>query len=206
MLATKNVTVDNLVPFVLTLSNTFGLCIVVFMLGYGLVEVPRLTWRRSDPHYSLRLLEFRAPELDAAVYDSKCALEEVVAEVGHCCKLDPLPGTPYRILACVPLARVDPWLGSVTQVKAFSRHLTQNPVEDTHRLRACLDIVTAKVPVELLDAPSPRLLSPGSNSQPEVGGRTRSRICCPQHDAALHHFGARGGGGQGKHHIGWLLF
>ena len=81
MLVTKKVTMDNLVPFVLTLSNTFGLCIIIFMLGYGLVEVPRLVWHQSNPEYALRLLEFTAPELDMALFDSKCGLEEVVAEV-----------------------------------------------------------------------------------------------------------------------------
>ncbi len=118
MLATKTVELSNVVPFVLTLSNTWGLLIVVFMLGYGLVEVPRLVWRQSNPEYALRLLEFTAPDLDTALFDSKCGLEEVIAEVGeaHTCRvrataLGPRPSTPPPSPSHPARAR-DPHCGS----------------------------------------------------------------------------------------------
>jgi hypothetical protein len=80
MLATKSVTLNNLVPFVLTLANTWGLLNIILMLGYGLVEVPRMLWHESNPEQALRRLQFKAPDTDLALFDARCALEEVVAQ------------------------------------------------------------------------------------------------------------------------------
>ena len=40
-------------------SNTWGLLLVVVMLGYGIVDVPRLFWRRYHTAYSLKMYRFR---------------------------------------------------------------------------------------------------------------------------------------------------
>ena len=82
IVASKTVSFKELIPFVLTLANTFGLCLIFLMMGYGLVEVPRSLWRESRPVAMLRLLQYKAPDMDEAVYDCKVALEEVVAQVG----------------------------------------------------------------------------------------------------------------------------
>ena len=39
---------------IVTLSNTYGLVAIMALLGYGLVEVPRVLWRRSFPETRLK--------------------------------------------------------------------------------------------------------------------------------------------------------
>ena len=81
LLAASGISASDLPAFVFTLATTFGLLNIVVMLGYGLVEVPRLVWRMSDPEAALRRERFKAPDLDQEVFDSVCAVAEVIAEV-----------------------------------------------------------------------------------------------------------------------------
>lgn len=39
---------------IVTLSNTYGLVAIMALLGYGLVEIPRVLWRRSFPEIRLK--------------------------------------------------------------------------------------------------------------------------------------------------------
>ena len=39
-------------------SNTWGLFVLVLMLGYGLVEVPRNCWNRSQKGFQVTLSKF----------------------------------------------------------------------------------------------------------------------------------------------------
>jgi hypothetical protein len=164
MLVTKTVAMDRLVPFVLTLSNTFGLCIIIFMLGYGLVEVPRMVWHNSNPEQALRMLEFTAPELDLGLFDCRCGLEEVVAEVRP---LWLLRHVMYPSHACISISTCAPLASP--QVKSMSNRLPQDASAKTVNLRACLDTVIAKIPVQLLDA-AVSTSSPSASRQeaPEV--------------------------------------
>ena len=41
-------------------SNTWGLFVLVLMLGYGLVEVPRNCWNRSQKGFQVSALVFKA--------------------------------------------------------------------------------------------------------------------------------------------------
>ena len=80
VLSASSVQFGDLPSFALTLANTYGLCLIILMLGYGLVEVPRKLWRLSTPADALRRLEFKAVQLDASLFDARCAVEEVAAE------------------------------------------------------------------------------------------------------------------------------
>ena len=55
----KDVTLATLPTLVIALSNAFGLVAITLFLGYGLVEVPRFTWRRAQPEVCLRWHLFR---------------------------------------------------------------------------------------------------------------------------------------------------
>lgn len=77
----NGITSDQLTPFMFTLATTFGLVNIVLMMGYGLVEVPRMVWRASNPHMALRREHFKAPDLDQELFDSRCVVEEIIAEV-----------------------------------------------------------------------------------------------------------------------------
>ena len=55
----KEVTLVSLPSFVIALSNAFGLVAITLFLGYGLVEVPRFTWRRAVPEVRFKWHLFR---------------------------------------------------------------------------------------------------------------------------------------------------
>ena len=48
LLANSMMTAAGLSAFSVTASNMFGICTGIFLLGYGLVEVPRSVWRGAD--------------------------------------------------------------------------------------------------------------------------------------------------------------
>ncbi|CAM9441170.1 unnamed protein product, partial [Phaeothamnion confervicola] len=49
--------------FLMAWGNTYGLMLIVLLLGHGLVEVPRKLWQNSFPDRELRLLYFRASQV-----------------------------------------------------------------------------------------------------------------------------------------------
>ena len=61
LLVAREVTLSTLPSLVIALSNAFGLVAITMFLGYGLVEVPRFTWRRAEPEVRLKLHLFRCP-------------------------------------------------------------------------------------------------------------------------------------------------
>jgi hypothetical protein len=64
----------------ITASNTWGLFLLVLLLGYGLVAVPRTLWHNSS--YSLRLKQiyFKLAKLHGEKCDAEEALEDVLNE------------------------------------------------------------------------------------------------------------------------------
>lgn len=77
----NNIGKDQLPSFMFTLATTFGLLNIVLMLGYGLVEVPRMVWRASNPAKSLARSHYKAPDLDQDLFDARCVVEELIGEV-----------------------------------------------------------------------------------------------------------------------------
>jgi len=62
-------------------SNTWGLFVLVLMLGYGLVEVPRTLWFRSQRGYQLTHAHFKVSKLMSEKSDAEETLEDVLFEV-----------------------------------------------------------------------------------------------------------------------------
>ena len=58
-------------------SNTWGLFLLVLLLGYALVEVPRGLWNASKPGYTLHYSYFKAAKLSL----EKCEAEETVDDI-----------------------------------------------------------------------------------------------------------------------------
>ncbi|VEN38005.1 unnamed protein product [Callosobruchus maculatus] len=58
-------------------SNTWGLFLLVLLLGYALVEVPRRLWNKSNHSYTLTQYYFKAAKLSS----DKCEAEETVDDV-----------------------------------------------------------------------------------------------------------------------------
>jgi len=64
-------------------SNTWGLFVLVLMLGYGLVEVPRSCWSRSQKGYQLTHSYFRVAKLMAEKSDAEENLDDVLISLNH---------------------------------------------------------------------------------------------------------------------------
>lgn len=62
-------------------SNTWGLTLLVFMMGYGLVEVPSQLWHSSKRGYRLNQAYFKVSKLWGERSDAEGELEDVLSRV-----------------------------------------------------------------------------------------------------------------------------
>eukprot|EP00045_Choanoeca_perplexa_P005641 m.47452 g.47452 ORF g.47452 m.47452 type:complete len:696 (+) comp13225_c0_seq1:95-2182(+) len=72
----KHLTASGLEQIIIAAANTWGLLLVVLMLGYGVVDIPRLLWRRASVDRTLRLYYFRLAKLNAELVEGESSLEE----------------------------------------------------------------------------------------------------------------------------------
>ena len=61
-----------------TASNTWGLFLLVLLLGYGLVEVPRSLWNASRRGHTLAHTQFKMAKLSVEKSEAEEALEDVM--------------------------------------------------------------------------------------------------------------------------------
>lgn len=73
--------ISTLPQLIVLLSNTYGLVAVVALLGYGLVEVPRVLWRRSFPESRLTWHLHRVGCAAVRLEDAAKELEQCLAVV-----------------------------------------------------------------------------------------------------------------------------
>ncbi|KAG8240378.1 hypothetical protein J437_LFUL002519 [Ladona fulva] len=59
-------------------SNTWGLTLLVLLLGYALVEVPRSLWNASRNEYMLRYAYFKAAKLSAEHSEAEETVDDVI--------------------------------------------------------------------------------------------------------------------------------
>lgn len=62
-----------------TASNTWGLFLLVLLLGYGLVEVPRSCWSSANNSYTLQHLHFKLAKLSVEKSEAEEALEDTMS-------------------------------------------------------------------------------------------------------------------------------
>ncbi|TRY67592.1 hypothetical protein TCAL_03463 [Tigriopus californicus] len=60
-------------------SNTWGLCVLVLMLGYGLIEVPRNLWKFTQKGYQLNRAYFKVAKLMTERTDAEESLDDALA-------------------------------------------------------------------------------------------------------------------------------
>lgn len=60
LLMTKNLAPSNVLGFCVAASNAFGLIAGIFLMGYGLVAIPKELWRTADTKNYRKLLFHRA--------------------------------------------------------------------------------------------------------------------------------------------------
>ena len=68
----------------MTASNTWGLFVLVLMLGYGLVDVPRSLWYNAKRGHQLSKTHFKIAKLSTEKTEAEENLEDIL-EV--CCLL-----------------------------------------------------------------------------------------------------------------------
>ncbi|XP_021377021.1 LMBR1 domain-containing protein 2-like isoform X3 [Mizuhopecten yessoensis] len=64
-----------------TASNTWGLFLLVLLLGYGLVEVPRTIWNSGKTVYTLQRTQFKIAKLSTEKTEAEENLEDVLDEI-----------------------------------------------------------------------------------------------------------------------------
>jgi hypothetical protein len=57
--------------------NSYGLILLVLLMSYGLVEIPRGLWFESSADWKLRYLECQAPALKESCVDTEAEMYEV---------------------------------------------------------------------------------------------------------------------------------
>ncbi|KYQ90103.1 hypothetical protein DLAC_08688 [Tieghemostelium lacteum] len=63
LLAVKNLDRTAIIGFAMAAANTWGLLLVIVLLGYGLVETPRTIWVLANRELVLKHLQFKAVDL-----------------------------------------------------------------------------------------------------------------------------------------------
>ncbi|XP_046387555.1 LMBR1 domain-containing protein 2 homolog [Ischnura elegans] len=66
-------------------SNTWGLTLLVLLLGYALVEVPRSIWNSSRNEYMLRYAYFKAAKLSTEHSEAEDTVEDVIESLQGAC-------------------------------------------------------------------------------------------------------------------------
>lgn len=61
----------------MAMANSWGLFLVIVLMGYGLVAVPRKLWYASDTKYHLNELYTKAPRIKEECMDSELEFSEL---------------------------------------------------------------------------------------------------------------------------------
>lgn len=67
----------------ITASNTWGLTLLVLLLGYGLVELPRSCWHAANTQLRVKRLCFKMAKITMEKIEAEEELEDVLAEVSR---------------------------------------------------------------------------------------------------------------------------
>lgn len=86
-LVTFKVTLVGLRGYCKAAANAFSLCVVVLMLGYGLVELPRYLWNKGDVEGQLRYLYFRVSEYQEQLSGATERLADALAALERAARL-----------------------------------------------------------------------------------------------------------------------
>lgn len=79
----ERLTFESLKIFCISASNTFGLFLLLILLGYGLVDIPRncLKNYHCNHQYKLNYLYFRIGKISEEKYEANCHLEDLLDEL-----------------------------------------------------------------------------------------------------------------------------
>lgn len=72
-----------LITFLKCLATIWGMLLLMGLMGYALVEVPRTMWRNADPKEYLVYLHHRVEEMEEEVEGSIVEFKKVAGYVSH---------------------------------------------------------------------------------------------------------------------------
>eukprot|EP00730_Choanoeca_flexa_P002865 TRINITY_DN11211_c0_g1_i6.p1 TRINITY_DN11211_c0_g1~~TRINITY_DN11211_c0_g1_i6.p1 ORF type:complete len:721 (+),score=166.73 TRINITY_DN11211_c0_g1_i6:90-2252(+) len=102
----KHLTASGLEQIVIAAANTWGLLLVVLMLGYGVVDIPRTLWRRASVERTLRLYYYRLAKLNGELLDAEHDLQDAKRTtqdlLGKCAQTSPMRAYLNLIMAKFP--------------------------------------------------------------------------------------------------------
>jgi len=75
-LAVKMKSFGHIVPVLMALGNTYGFLMVVLLLGYSLVDLPKQVWRQANPETELRRTQIVASSADEALFEAVWELQD----------------------------------------------------------------------------------------------------------------------------------
>ena len=74
--ATGNLSKKTLPVFLVVISNVWGLFLIMVLLGYGLMVIPRQLWNKGNLEGYLRYYQFMATELEESKVEARYTLEQ----------------------------------------------------------------------------------------------------------------------------------
>lgn len=104
--ATGNLSQKTLPVFLVVISNVWGLFLIMVLLGYGLMVIPRQLWNKGNLEGYLRYYQFMATELEESKVEARYTLEQTTKLICAAEKIvtlsDPLMPYIELMLAKVP--------------------------------------------------------------------------------------------------------
>jgi hypothetical protein len=64
-----------------SLSNIYGLLMLISLMGYGVVDLPRYLWQHAHKQRTLKFYEFQAVDLDEACNNSEAEMKEQLSRL-----------------------------------------------------------------------------------------------------------------------------
>ena len=71
------------------LSNAWGLLLIIILLSYGVVEVPRVLWRKGNTRRELKYMEFKTAAIHDRMFEASAQLDEAVRLIHAAAKTTP---------------------------------------------------------------------------------------------------------------------
>ncbi|KAF9551160.1 hypothetical protein EC957_010046 [Mortierella hygrophila] len=132
---------SNLRAYIMALSNSWGLVLVVIFMGYGMVDVPRRLWHKGDNARELRRISFKASVVKDKRQDTEDEVHHVAKELSVVC---------HRVQHSDPLRPyVDKMVEGFPAVRGvqFESNRTSSPIPPSQSQRSELHGMNAGLPL-----------------------------------------------------------
>eukprot|EP00607_Mallomonas_marina_P010667 CAMPEP_0182422582 /NCGR_PEP_ID=MMETSP1167-20130531/8305_1 /TAXON_ID=2988 /ORGANISM="Mallomonas Sp, Strain CCMP3275" /LENGTH=257 /DNA_ID=CAMNT_0024600751 /DNA_START=271 /DNA_END=1041 /DNA_ORIENTATION=- len=79
--ATSGASIYQVIGFLMALGNTYGVLMIIALMGNGLISLPRRLWQLGNPDTELTRLYMLAPSVESSYCDARYELEDCEEEV-----------------------------------------------------------------------------------------------------------------------------